>query len=263
MAAAADVFTEHDSWKRDVALSVGAHALLFGGMMLYAYLLGGGIGEDWGGTGGGGAMNVALTTSIPLAPRNAPAENIVATESEGVSESIPKPPEKAPDAIPIPEQQAKKTEKGVTPTRPKPQERQVKRTEPPPQNVVPFGEGGPVASAYAISTPTGGGGLTFGSDGAFGTRYGWYVDAVRRKVSENWYKYEVGAGLESAKRVYITFEILRDGRPNNIQISQSSGVPALDISAMRALQRIDTFGPLPSDYRGSKVNVEFYFDYKR
>jgi protein TonB len=263
MAAGADLFYEKDTWGRDVAWSLAAHAALFGSMLLYAYLLRGGVGENWGGTGGGGAISVNLTSNIPLAPRDAPAENIVASESEGLSQSIPKPPEKAPDAIPIPERDGKKTEKGVTPTRAKPPERQVKQAEAPPPNVVPFGQGGPVAGAYSISTPTGGGGLTFGSDGAFGTRYGWYVDAVRRKVSENWYKYEVGSGLESAKRVYITFEILRDGRPNNIQISQSSGVPALDISALRALQRIDTFGPLPADYRGSKVMVEFYFDYKR
>jgi hypothetical protein len=29
------------------------------------------------------------------------------------------------------------------------------------------------------------------------------------------------------------------------------------------LQRIDTFGPLPPDYSGNKVSVEFWFDYKR
>jgi protein TonB len=48
-----------------------------------------------------------------------------------------------------------------------------------------------------------------------------------------------------------------------VQIEQSSGVPSLDQSAVRALQRIDTFGPLPAGYSGSKVSVEFWFDYKR
>jgi periplasmic protein TonB len=40
-------------------------------------------------------------------------------------------------------------------------------------------------------------------------------------------------------------------------------VPSLDISASRAIQRIDTFGSLPPDYSGSKVSVEFWFDYKK
>jgi protein TonB len=48
-----------------------------------------------------------------------------------------------------------------------------------------------------------------------------------------------------------------------VQVSQSSGVPSLDQSATRALQRIDTFGPLPNDYSGSSVGVEFWFDFKR
>jgi len=40
-------------------------------------------------------------------------------------------------------------------------------------------------------------------------------------------------------------------------------VPTLNDSAIRALQRIDTFGPLPPEYRGDKVSVEFWFDYHR
>jgi protein TonB len=48
-----------------------------------------------------------------------------------------------------------------------------------------------------------------------------------------------------------------------VQVEQSSGVPSLDISAVRALGRIDTFGPLPGDYAGNKISVEYWFDYKR
>jgi protein TonB len=57
--------------------------------------------------------------------------------------------------------------------------------------------------------------------------------------------------------------VARDGHPLNVQVEQSSGVPALDISATRALQRIDTFGALPPDYSGSKISVEFWFDYSK
>jgi len=86
---------------------------------------------------------------------------------------------------------------------------------------------------------------------------------VQQKVSENWLKYEVDPRVSDARRVYVTFDIKRDGHPTNVQIEQSSGVPSLDQSAVRALQRIDTFGPLPPDYTENKVSVEFWFDYKR
>ena len=59
------------------------------------------------------------------------------------------------------------------------------------------------------------------------------------------------------------FDINHSGQPTNVQVEQSSGVPSLDQSAVRAIQRIDTFGPLPPAYSGSKVTVEFWFDYKR
>jgi protein TonB len=86
---------------------------------------------------------------------------------------------------------------------------------------------------------------------------------VNQKVSENWLKYEVDPRIQTANRAYVTFDIDRSGRPSHIQLEQSSGTPSLDTSALRALQRIDTFGPLPPDYPGSKVSVEFWFDYKR
>ncbi len=133
------------------------------------------------------------------------------------------------------------------------------------QNLVPFGEGGPVSGPYGVFNAGGAkGGFGFtGGGGDFGSRYAWYVRVVQQKVSENWLKYEVDPRVADARRVYVTFDIKRDGHPANVQVEQSSGVPSLDQSAVRALQRIDTFGPLPPDYAENKVSVEFWFDYKR
>jgi protein TonB len=129
--------------------------------------------------------------------------------------------------------------------------------------VVPFGAGGPATNMYStFSSATGTGGV--GTPGGnFGSRYQWYVDAVRRRISENWLKYEVDPRISNANRVYVTFDILRDGSPSNVQLAQSSGVPSLDQSAVRAVERIDRFNPLPPDYNGSRVSVEFYFEYKK
>jgi TonB family protein len=56
---------------------------------------------------------------------------------------------------------------------------------------------------------------------------------------------------------------MRDGHPANVQIEQSSGVPSLDQSAVRALQRIDTLVHCRRIITESKVSVEFWFDYKK
>ena len=264
MAASADIYLEHGRWGRPLVLSVFLHGLLFGGILLWG-VIGLRIGEGWGGNGGGGdgAMSATLVSSVtvPLPATPAPTENVLANESKGVSQSLPQAQEApAPEAIPIPERAAP-----VKPERTPTREKAHPPAQPQAPNVVPFGQGGPVSGPYGVfSTPNAKGGFSMtGGGGDFGGRYGWYVDVVRRKVSENWLKYEVDPSITAARRVYITFDILRNGEPANIQIEQSSGVPSLDLSATRALQRIDTFGPLPSDYGGNKVSVEFWFDYRR
>jgi periplasmic protein TonB len=254
------IFEERDEWRSPIATSAVLHALLFGGMLLYA-MIAGQRGQDWGGAGGGGgAMSATLVSTVPL-PANPDAKNVLATESKGLSQSVPKPVEKEPDAIPIPDRdvKAKPQKKPATPTKEKPRE-VAEET-----NVVPFGQGGPVSGPYGVFTAGGAkGGFGFtGGGGDFGSRYSWYVQGVQRKVSENWLKYEIDPNISNARRVYIYFEITRGGAPSNIRVEQSSGIPSLDQSAMRALQRIDTFGPLPNDYAGNRVSVEFWFDYKR
>ncbi|HXW93519.1 MAG TPA: energy transducer TonB [Terriglobales bacterium] len=258
----AEIFFEHDRWGRNLARSVVLHLAVTGAIVLYTTLAPAGQKGTWGAGGGGEAMGVSLVSTVPLPANPSATENVLANESKGLSQSLPQPKAEEPEAIPIPEKNAKAKPKAKpSSTARKPQPEQAEEAT----NVVPFGEGGPVSGPYgAFSAGGAKGGFGFtGSGGDFGTRYAWYVRVVQQKVSENWLKYEVDPRITDARRVYVTFEIHRDGRPTNIEIEQSSGVPSLDQSATRALQRIDTFGPLPGDYAGDKVSVEFWFDYQR
>lgn len=262
MPANTDIFTERDGWTSPLALSVALHVMLLASILIYGAVVSRGSGTNWGGdTMGGEAMSANLVSNIPLPRPQVETENIVANESKGLTQSEPKVEEKAPpEAIPIPDKTVKKTQpKPITSTVTKP-----KPVEPPPTNVVPFGQGGPVSGPYGtFSAPNAKGGFGFTGGGDFGNRYAYYVRIVQQKVSDNWLKYEIDPNISNARRVYISFDIDRSGRPSNVQLEQSSGVPSLDISAVRALQRIDTFGPLPNDYNGSRVSVEFWFDYRR
>jgi periplasmic protein TonB len=260
MAVSADIYGEHGQLTRPLAWSVGLHLAFTAFVVLYTMFVHGFRGEGWGGGGGGDAMGATLVTSVPLPASAVPTTNVLATESKGLSKSLPKVQEQEPEAIAIPDKGAK--------TKPKPVTSATKRKpepEPVESNQIPYGEGGPVSGPYSMFSAGGAkGGFGFtGGGGDFGNRFSWYVKVVQQKVSENWLKYEVDPRIGAANRVYLTFDISRDGRPTNVQIEQSSGVPSLDISATRAIQRIDTFGPLPPDYSGSKVSVEFWFDYKR
>jgi len=259
MAATADIWTEQDRLSTPLWVSLGLHggllaAMIFGGLLMRP------TGESWGGTEGGegGAMSATMVSTIPL-PSRAPNKNVLANENPGVSQTQPKVQEvPPPDAIPIPARDSKKAPKQQTMKEAKVSPDILKQA-----NSIPYGEGGPAGNMYStFASKTGEGGI--GTPGGnFGARYQWYVDAVRRRISESWLKYEVDPRIGQANRVYVTFDILRDGSPTNVQLASSSGVPSLDQSAVRAVQRVDRFNPLPQDYSGNRVSVEFYFEYKR
>ena len=263
MEANAEIFFEHERWGRALAWSAGFHLVVAAVIVLYAVFATGNTGSGWGSGGGGEAIGATLVSTVPLPANPAPTQNVVANESKGITQSQPKPvEEKEPDAVEI---QGKNTK-----IKPPKKTSTVAKDKPQPQpeeenNQVAFGEGGPVSGPYgnfSAAGAKGGFGIT-GGGGDFGTKYAWYVRVIQQKVSDNWLRYEVDPKITTAQRVYITFDVARDGHPMNVQVEQSSGVPALDISAVRALQRIDTFGALPPDYSGSKISVEFWFDYSK
>ena len=262
MAANTEIYFEHDRWGRALAWSAGLHVGITVAMLVYTAFVSRSSGDTWGAGGGGEAIGATLVSTVPLPANPAPTKNVLANESKGITQSQPKVQEKEPDAIDI---QGKNTK--IKPKK-KQETASKEKAQPAPEeesNQVAFGEGGPVSGpygAFSAAGAKGGFGIT-GGGGDFGTKYAWYVHVIQQKVSDNWLKYEVDPKITTAQRVYITFDVVRDGHPTNVQVEQSSGVPSLDISAVRALQRIDTFGPLPPEYSGNKISVEFWFDYKK
>jgi TonB family protein len=89
------------------------------------------------------------------------------------------------------------------------------------------------------------------------------VDGVRARVSSNWLQSTVDPSVRWAPRVVFTFEILRDGSIVNAQMMQSSGNASVDNSALRAILGSSPLAPLPSEYSGSNVSVQFWFDFRR
>ena len=65
--------------------------------------------------------------------------------------------------------------------------------------------------------------------------------------------------IRSAPRVYLSFDIERNGKISNIELKQPSGIPTLDRSAQRAILASNPLPPLPSDFRGGMRQREFLF----
>jgi len=261
MAADTDIFLEHGNLGRPLALSVALHAALTGIIILFGVILPGRSGSTWGSGGGGEAIGVSLVSTIPLPASSIQTQNVLANESKGLAKSQPQEKHDEPGAIPIPDKATKTKPKPVTTaSKAKPQPQPAEET-----NEVPFGQGGPVSGPYGTFSAAGakGGFGIQGGGGDFGSQYAFYVQGIQRRITENWMRYEIDPNIRQANRVYVVFDINRAGEPSHVQIEQSSGVPSLDQSAIRAVQRVDSFGNLPAGYSGNKVSVEFWFDYKR
>lgn len=268
--------------KGPLTYSVLMHAIL-GGLLVYSGFTH--RGPNWGGPGG--SVSVGIIGSVPAVPLPRPdlvSPNRVVDNSKGLYKTEPAPEIKAPepDAVPLqkfklkPPPKPKEKPKGFeNPPPPKYASRPSRVLEnktPPPPNAVPYGGGGAPDVPYSSSTfplkpgQSTQGGLTFGSNGAngdFSSQFAWYVQAVQRKVSSNWLQATIDPNITVAPRVVITFDILRDGRVANAQITRSSGNYSVDTSAIRAVQNSSPLQPLPSQYSGSHVSVDFWFDFHR
>ncbi|MGA7918561.1 MAG: energy transducer TonB [Candidatus Acidiferrales bacterium] len=240
----------------------GCLAVLFIGSAIYSHQ-----GDSWGGPGG--AITVGVVGSLPAVPLPRPeveTPNRVVDESKGLykAERQPKPLPPPPDATPIPKFEKNKLPKYVT--RPS---KILENPTPPPPNAVPYGGGGTPSVPYSSfamgpgSATQAGMGFEGPGAGNFGSRFSWYVEAVQRKVSSSWLQSTVDPRITFAPRLVATFDILRDGTVTNIQITKSSGNASVDSSAVRAIRDASPMQQLPPAYSGSKVSVEFWFDFKR
>jgi protein TonB len=214
----------------------------------------------WGSGLDAHSIQATAVSAIPLPSDQPLNDNVLATETPSPAPPVETKTEAkpVPEAIPIPVKNTKpvKTAEKTTPA-------PAKHVQPTPvkPNVVPYGEQGGLRVAVSTAKTDNGSVSAFTSDSDFGSRYKWYVDAMTTRISQNWYKQEADPGQSTGHTVTVTYDILRDGTVTGLHVEKPSGVSSLDTSAMRALQRIESFNALPNGYSGNRVSVEFEFTY--
>jgi protein TonB len=256
----------------------GALALAIGLSAWYQYR-----GNQWNNAGGsqGNEVKVNLVDSagIPMPKPDVVTDSHVVNPTKALYQDT-KPSdvqEAVKDALDIPKFKDEQPLKPVVqprefkdePRRPKPVAHPSKVFEdlhPTADNAVKSDRGGSpnLATGYGNAPGSAASGVKIQSPGGgdFATRYGWYVEAVRRKIGSNWNLFEIDPAVRSARRAksVLTFTINRDGSVKNIRMETSSGNQSMDISAQRALASASPMPPLPNDYSGAYVNVNFDFD---
>ena len=251
--------------KKNFVLALLLHAGVIAGVLGGAFIFHD-RGESWGDKQDvTGAVQATMVNSLPLPPKVQPkVDNVLASETP--SEAPPPPTPKAepppkPTDIPIVVKQPDKKTPPKVAEKPAPEPPKRPQPTPPEPTKATTGESAGLKMAMTSVENKVGTSSTNVTDSAFGQRYAFYVQQLTRKVSQQWFTQTLDSGAPG-RRVTISFRVDRDGTPSQIVIVKPSGDPTLDASALRALQRIDTFGPLPDTYNGSFINVQYYFEPK-
>ena len=226
-------------------------------------------GALWGGPGsqqaqGDTEVNLVSRAGIPMPKEEMVTDSGTVDPTKSLHKEDPKPtpPEPKTDATKIPKFEK---EKPLPPSRPS---RTLVKKAPEADNVIPGRGGSPkLPTGYSqtpgAASPGSPGVSAIGPGGAdFAGRYPWYVDAVRNRVQQSWDQTTIDPAARAAHQAHsvMTFRINSNGSISHIRLLQSSGNSSMDYSAMRALQGIDAFRPLPNDYMGTYVDVTFDFD---
>ncbi|MGA2097894.1 MAG: TonB family protein [Candidatus Acidiferrum sp.] len=261
----ASITDEDLKLKKFLIFSLVLHFALVLWIAVFVYLQGL-RGPQWGDIGGtDGSVNVKLVGAasgipMPTTPAVTESKTIEPTKSLYKEDPAPKP-------VPEPKTPTEKIApfKEIKPKPVTPKSKIDESKVPPPDNAVGTGRSGApdIPTGYAPTPGGGSGPVTVKGQGGgdFASRYGWYVESVKRNISQNWLQSTIDPSVRAARQAkcVMSFRILRDGSITNVQMAQTSGNLSMDNSARRALDGI-RFGPLPNDFNGSGVDVIFDFD---
>jgi protein TonB len=118
------------------------------------------------------------------------------------------------------------------------------------------GSGSGSGSGAGGGNPGGGGGRP-GIDAIREPDFGPYMKELQRRIKMYW---DPPKGDES-KRVVLLFKIAKDGRLLSCSVFKSSGLQNADNAAINAVKSAAPFRPLPAEYKGQNIDIQFTFDY--
>jgi TonB family protein len=259
-------------YSKFVALSLVLHLALAGTVIVSTYLKL--RGDQWAGVGGqvGQSINVTIVPSAGIPMPQPPAmDSRTFDPDNGLYKATPQPKAPAPpeEAVPLPTPEKPKTKPQPLP--PTPKSKLFENKTPTPNNAVDYGKGGRLKnltgdnSANPSPNPSAGVSVPGQGGGDFATRFGWYIQAAKRRVDPNWDRLSIDSGVRNSTTLHaaVSFTINRDGSIKNVRITQSSGNLSWDNAGLRAILGSNPLPPLPPDYQGSEVAVTWDFPEQR
>lgn len=202
---------------------------------------------------GGGEVRAAASESAP--PAAPPAETPPSPQAPP-EKSAPPPPDEASAKV-LPRQAhapAAKTPPGPAASKPSPSASTSKAGS-------VKGASGVPAAGTRPGTPGRPDGDTLSVSGAQGlpSPMSLWLSRVKYQVERNWRAPEGLAGVAAMPEV--VFQVARDGRPSRVQLKTKSGNATLDRLALRAVQAVESFPPVPDVWPQNDVVVRYVLQY--
>ena len=262
MSARFDPLEQTEPLSKPLMLSVTFHVALFASTLVWSlFHTPISLGDPTGAPGG--AVVVNPVNGIPLPRSRSKIENPVSNPVQHSVPSIPeppqprsepRPPEPVPEAETVPIEKERKRRKHQAGNQQKYQP-EIK------ENQIASSTGAAVSSPLYTGSPqpSGGGGVGFGKGSPFGARFGWYADALQRRLAEEWRRSLGQSRGASPKPVVMTFSIMSNGSIRDIRVARTSANRSVDYSALRAVTNTNPFQPLPRGLPRRSIKVEMWF----
>jgi len=178
------------------------------------------------------ATVVELVGSLPGPP--------AATTSPPVEAPPPPEPQAPPEGVTVQEKPP-----APKPKKKAPEKKSEPKKPPQPQPAAPQGPTDTATENPSAAGQIAGSAAAGGSVSALDlgdVAFAWYRAAVANALYGSWRR-PILSGLREPVEVRVAFEIMRDGTVRGLRVDESSGVPVLDRSALRA---VDEAAPLPA-----------------
>ena len=89
--------------------------------------------------------------------------------------------------------------------------------------------------------------------------YDWYIRLILKKIQENWKPPVQKHKIDNHLIAKVDFQVNRNGKISDIKLQEASGNFLYDQAALRTLQNIGQFPPLPNEYNEGSIIVHLEF----
>ncbi len=90
-----------------------------------------------------------------------------------------------------------------------------------------------------------------------------YITTAQKKVYDKWYGLAQTITSPNARQPVIRFGINRQGQVVELEVVSSSGVAAIDQTAVQTIRSAAPFAPLPDQLGGDVLSLSMQFEYKQ